>query len=210
MGAVVLGLLEGNKAPRYQRVLLDSRFPNAPEIKSLFAAYEGQLKEMGLAGLGVRPVPYPHRSTLGAFVGSAKCQPCHEESYKVWKKSGHSRAYETLAKADPPRNFDPECISCHVIGWNPTEYFPYQGGFLSEEKTPELIDVGCESCHGAGGAHCEAEIKNDKALQEKFQKAMIVTKAEAEKRLCMTCHDLDNSPDFDFPAYWPDVEHHEK
>jgi len=210
MGAVVLGLYGSDPPLRYQRVLLDSRFPNAPEIKSLFAAYEGQLKELGLAGLGLRTVPYPERRTLGAFVGSAKCRDCHEESYRVWKKSGHSHAYETLAKADPPRNFDPECISCHVIGWHPTEHFPYQGAFLSTEKTPELIDVGCESCHGAGGAHCEAEIKNDKALQEKLQKAMVVTKAEAEKRLCVTCHDLDNSPDFDFPTYWPQVEHYEK
>jgi len=55
-----------------------------------------------------------------------------------------------------------------------------------------------------------AEVKNDKALQEKIQKAMKVTKAEAEKHLCATCHDLDNSPDFDFPSYWPKVEHYEK
>jgi len=210
MGAVVLGLYDGNPALRYQRVLLDSRFPNSSEIKSLFAAYEGQLKELGLAGLGVRTVPYPQHDALGTFVGSAKCQSCHEESYKVWKKSCHAKAYQTLAQTDPPRNFDPECISCHVIGWHPTEYFPYQGGFLSTEKTPQLTDVGCESCHGAGGAHCEAEIKNDKALQERLQKAMMVTKADAEKHLCSTCHDLDNSPDFDFPTYWPQVEHREK
>lgn len=210
MGGVVVGLFDGETGPRYQRVLFDSRYPNAPEIKSLFTAYQGQLKELGLAGLGVRTVPYAQRSTLGAFVGSAKCQTCHEESCKIWKKTGHSHAYETLTQTDPPRNFDPECISCHVIGWHPTEHFPYQGAFLSKEKTPELIDVGCESCHGAGGAHCEAEVKNDKALQEKLQKAMTVTKAEAEKHLCATCHDLDNSPDFDFPAYWPKVEHHEK
>jgi hypothetical protein len=24
---------------------------------------------------------------------------------------------------------------------------------------------------------------------------------------CMQCHDLDNSPDFDFQAYWPKVKH---
>ena len=40
---------------------------------------------------------------------------------------------------------------------------------------------------------------------------MVVTKAEAEKRFCVnTCHDLDNSPDFDFKEYWPQIEHHEK
>jgi hypothetical protein len=212
MAAVVLGIYDGaDRRVRYQRVLLDSRYPAAQEIKSLFAAYESQLKDLGLSGLGVRAVPYPRRDLLGAFVGSKKCESCHEESYKVWKKSGHAKAYATLVKADPPRNFDPECISCHVIGWNPTKFFPYQGGFVSQEKTPELVDVGCESCHGAGGAHCDAEIKNDKALQEKLQKAMVITKADAEKHFCInTCHDLDNSPDFDFKEYWPQIEHKEK
>ena len=28
--------------------------------------------------------------------------------------------------------------------------------------------------------------------------------------MCMQCHDLDNSPEFDFQKYWPQVEHHGK
>jgi cytochrome c2 len=24
---------------------------------------------------------------------------------------------------------------------------------------------------------------------------------------CMECHDLDNSPDFDFQKYWPQIKH---
>lgn len=210
MAAVVLGFYDDpNRRVRYQRVLLDSRYPSSPDIKALFAAYQGQLKELGLAGLNVRAVPHARREELGAYVGSEKCESCHETSYRIWKKSGHAKAYDTLVKADPPRNFDPECISCHVIGWHPTEYFPYQGGFLSTEKTPQLINVGCESCHGPGGAHCEAEMKNDPALQEKLRKAAVITKAESEKHQCMTCHDLDNSPDFEFKLYWPNVEHYE-
>jgi len=210
MGAVVLGLFDEEPRFRYQRVLLDSRYASSPDIKRLFAAYQDQLKDLGLSGLGVRVAAYPQRELLGAFVGSAKCEPCHEISYRIWKKSGHAKAYATLVEADPPRNFDPECISCHVIGWHPTKYFPYQGGFLSKEKTPHLIDVGCEACHGAGGNHCEAETRNDPELQEKIRKAMVVTKAESEKRFCATCHDLDNSPDFDFATYWPEIEHYEK
>jgi hypothetical protein len=209
VGAFVLGLYDEEPRVRSQRVLFDSRYESSPEIKSLFAAFQDQLKDLGLAGLGVRAAAYPQRELLGKFVGSAKCESCHEESYRVWKKSKHAKAYATLVNADPPRNFDPECISCHVVGWHPTKYFPYEGGFLSKEKTPHLTDVGCEACHGAGEAHCEAEIKNDPALQEKLRKAIVVTKEESEKRFCAACHDLDNSPDFDFPSYWPDIEHYE-
>lgn len=219
MAAVVLGIYDGKSATgstggrpyeiRYQRVIIDSRYTDSPQVKALFAAYQEQLRQAGLEGLGIRPAPLPASETLGRFVGSEKCESCHEESDHVWKKSLHSDAWKTLVNLDPPRNFDPECIACHVIGWNPTYYFPYQGGFLSEAKTPRLVAVGCESCHGPGQAHVEAESGNDTQRQEKFQQAAVITKEEAKKRLCLTCHDGDNSPDFDFDTYWPLVEHYE-
>jgi hypothetical protein len=42
-----------------------------------------------------------------------------------------------------------------------------------------------------------------------MQKAMVVTKEQAKERLCVKCHDGDNSPDFKFDLYWPIVEHYE-
>ena len=210
MNAVVLGFFDDPKRPvRYQRVPLDSRFASSEDMKLLMKAYQDQVKLLGLAGLNVRAVPHPQRELNGRFVGSQKCESCHEESYRIWKKSGHAKAFETLVKADPPRNFDPECISCHVIGWHPTKYFPYQGGYLSKEKTPDLLDVGCENCHGPGEAHCNAELSGTEELKKKLRKAVVVTKEESQQRQCFSCHDLDNSPDFDFEAYWPLIEHYE-
>ena len=210
MDAIVLGLYDDPKQPlRYQRVPLDSRFPASREMHLLMVAYQDQLKRVGFAGLGLRPVPHPQQETNGAFVGSKKCFPCHEESTRVWRRSGHGRAYQTLVDLNPPRNFDPECVSCHVIGWHPTKYFPYDGGYKSLKETPHLIDTGCETCHGPGEAHVNAEMGSDEELQRKLQQAMVVTKEASEQRQCMTCHDLDNSPDFDFKTYWPHVEHYE-
>ena len=208
--ATVLGIYEESRqAIRYQRVTIDSRYPDSPGIRQLMALYQEQLRVTGLEGLGIRPIPHASKEILGKFVGSQECKSCHEESYKVWKKSGHAKAWNTLVIQDPPRTFDPECISCHVIGWNPTHYFPYESGFLSEAETPGLIDVGCESCHGPGGAHVRAEMGADVELQRKLQEASVVTKEEAQKRLCTECHDLDNSPDFEFETYWPKVEHYD-
>ena len=178
-------------------------------MKNLMAAFQDQLKTIGFEGLGLRPAPHPQKETGGKFVGTDKCKSCHEESYRVWKKSPHSKAYETLAKLDPPRNFDPECISCHVVGWNPQRFFPYETGYQSPEKTPHLIDVGCEDCHGPGELHCKAEEGSDQAKMDKYRKASVITKAESEKNQCRTCHDGDNSPDFNFEKYWPYVEHYE-
>ena len=136
MYAVVLGMFDDPQQPlRYQRVTLDSRFPASPEMSALMAAYQGQLKDMGLNGLGIRPLPLA-QAFNGGFVGTDACKNCHEESYRVWKKSPHSRAFATLKNLNPPRNFDPECISCHVVGWHPTKFFPYQSGYLGEKQTP--------------------------------------------------------------------------
>lgn len=210
MDAVVLGLYEAPTAGwRYQRVPLDSRFPQSPDMHMLMTAYQHQVQSLGFDGLGIRPAPHPLKETGGEFVGSRKCESCHEPSYRVWRKSPHSRAYQTLAELDPPRQFDPECISCHVIGWHPTQYFPYEGGFKSLEETPHLTDVGCESCHGPGGNHNRAEMQGTDEEKDRYRKALVVTKQEARDSHCATCHDLDNSPDFDFDTYWPDVEHYE-
>ncbi len=38
---------------------------------------------------------------------------------------------------------------------------------------------------------------------------MVITKAESKKQQCFTCHDIDNSPEFNFKLYWPFIEHYE-
>jgi hypothetical protein len=224
MSAIVLGFYDDKTTPvRYQRVVLDSRRsfldkakqgivsndPPPSEMKHLMDAFQNEIKEIGFEGLGLRASPHPQKEIGGKFVGSEKCKSCHEVSYKVWKKSLHSKAYKTLAELGTPRNFDPECVSCHVIGWNPQRFFPYETGFQSKEKTPHLTDVGCESCHGPGENHCKAEEGSDEAKMEKYRKAAVITKAESEKNQCRTCHDGDNSPDFNFQKYWPFIEHYE-
>ncbi len=215
MYAVVLGMFDDPKSPlRYQRVTLDSRFPAAAEMTALMSAYQVQLKDMGLSGLGIRPLPHPLKPWNGDFVGTDACKNCHEESYRVWKKSPHSRAFATLQNLNPPRNFDPECISCHVVGWHPTKFFPYLSGYLSEKETPKLTNVGCEDCHGPGQLHVRMENHGTAAQQIAARKTVVITKEEAAnpnspKQNCWSCHDLDNSPEFKFDLYWPYVKHYE-
>jgi hypothetical protein len=216
MQAIVVGLFDDQRQPfRYQRVTLDSRFAPAPSMVALMAAYQSRLQELGLSGLNIHPVAHPLAATNGRYVGTDQCQKCHEPSYKVWKNSPHATSFAALVAANPPRQFDPECISCHVVGWHPTKFFPYQSGYLSEQQTPRLRNTGCEDCHGPGEAHAAAELGTDRARQKAARKAVAISKAEAsdptsKKQNCYSCHDLDNSPDFNFKTYFPRIEHHEQ
>lgn len=220
MFAVVLGFSDDKAAPpRYQRVPLDSRFPPSEEMTALLRDYLKQLEAVGLAGLGVTPTVHPAGSgpddPAGHFVGAKACGECHTKAFRVWANRpkfsdhghGHAAATDTLIKLDPPRQFDPECLSCHATGWNPKEFFPYATGFLSTDETPLLAGNGCENCHGPGGAHVAAERGSDQPLKDLLRQKVRRTKAEAEQNLCSKCHDLDNSPHFEFDSYWPKVEH---
>lgn len=212
MHAVVIGLFDNAPRLRYQRVPLDARFPDAPPMLDLMASYQEQLKVLGLEGLGVHPIPHPSGNS---FVGSNACQDCHLREYELWLDTDHSHAMRSLTypseRVDTPRHYDPECISCHVVGWDPQNHFPYISGYLSLQETPLMQNVGCENCHGPGQAHVDAETMNrDEDLMARLRQDQRLPLAEAE-RTCLECHDIDNSPDFHLPGaferYWERIEH---
>ncbi|MDO4550238.1 MAG: multiheme c-type cytochrome [Planctomycetia bacterium] len=207
---ITLGIYRDNEHPvRYQRVALDSRYKPSPKFMDLMALYQEQLKHSGLKGLGIRPLPNPYTTSHGDYVGSARCESCHEEVYIKWQKSRHGKAWRPLRDAVPARTSDPECVVCHVVGWNIEHMIPYQTGYLNEKDTPHLRNVGCETCHGPGSKHIAAELGNNTAEQEQYREAARISLENAKKNICVTCHDLDNSPNFDFELYWKCIEHKE-
>jgi hypothetical protein len=210
--AVAIGLYDDPNTPfRYQRVPFDSRFESSKTVTALMQLYQDQLKETGFKGLGIKPIPNRRAVESGKFVGSKSCADCHEPSFQTWKKSKHAVAWRSLAETSKPsRTFDPECIACHVVGWNPAEFLPYEHGFQGEDTTPPLLDVGCESCHGPGENHIKAEQGADTALQEKLRRSIrLPLEGNAAKKSCLQCHDGDNSPHFNFDTYWSKIVHKE-
>jgi hypothetical protein len=212
----VVGFFDDPRVPlRYQRVPLDSRFGDAPAMLKLLADYQEELRQAGLEGLGLTEQPHPSGYR---FVGSDKCGECHTKAYAVWEKTPHAHATDsivtpTTGRGNIPRHYDPECLSCHVTGWEPQKIFPFVSGYLSLEKTPHVKQNGCENCHGPGSAHVAAEeAGDDEATMQKLRGQMRLPLAGgvAEKK-CLECHDLDNSPDFHvrgaFEKYWKQVEH---
>jgi Cytochrome c554 and c-prime len=202
---------------KYARVPLTHELEDAPAMRRLMADYQDQLKQIGLKGMGLLP-PIPH-SSGDQFVGSEACGKCHTKAMEVWENSMHAEATAHLVeppaeRSDVARHFDPECLSCHVTGWNPQEFYPYESGYLSLEQSAHLTGNGCENCHGPGAAHSAAEVEGsavDKAKRDALRLAIRLPLEKAREK-CMECHDMDNSPDFHEKdafedVYWPQVEH---
>ncbi|MDA0657559.1 MAG: multiheme c-type cytochrome [Planctomycetota bacterium] len=202
----------GQLKVRYARVPLDARYPDAPPMMNSLAAYQLQLKTEGLKRLGLEPIPHP---TGRKFVGSDACAECHEAEYEKWKQTPHAHATESLhtpkERSHVPRHHDPECLSCHVTGWNPQEFFPYVTGYLDFEKSRAMHGNGCENCHGPGASHVAAESGALKATESQKKALQTQMHAELHADTCLSCHDLDNSPDFHAPGalekYWGKIAH---
>jgi hypothetical protein len=182
------------------------------------------------------PLQIQHPQLNLSYVGSQRCQNCHAADYRIWERSSHSHAWDTLAqKATRPslRQYDPECVLCHSVG------LEYQTGFISATHTPALKHVGCESCHGPGSAHATNPQHNPLQLlmspwkqeagdrlpsietMKKLAALSLVEQRQAEQALsqsqrrtiervaslCMKCHDHDNDPYFNLYVYWPKIAH---
>ncbi len=135
----------------------------------------------------VSPLP-PFRGVDGAratYVGSEACSTCHAAAAAVWRTTAHAHARDTLRHAQ--HGYDPECLPCHQTGLG------HPGGATARDGDP-LDHVGCEACHGPGGAHVRAP----ESTYGKLPRGVPA---------CVACHTATNSPDFAFEAYWEKVAH---
>lgn len=125
----------------------------------------------------------------GFFVaGSEKCRECHAEDCHTCDKAKHAQAWKSLQQKGA--HVDPECQRCHTTGYGQA------GGFVSVLRSPKLVQVGCESCHGPSKAH----VRDPKIRTPNY--------AEAKNR-CVGCHDRENSPQFAYDDYWAKIRHGE-
>jgi hypothetical protein len=202
----VVGLFQDQgteKGPsyRYQRVMLDPEYDGRKSPMKVLVEdeFRGHLKQQGV----VEHFPR-HDFVTGAggfagatFVGVEKCKTCHPNTVEKWESTKHAQGFESLVHDPKPDTmFDAECVACHTTG------FEYTSGWKSPTETPFLKGNQCENCHGPASKH----IANPRDAQ--VRAAMHLTVEMADKnRLCLPCHDEDNSPKFEFAKYWDEIEH---
>ena len=172
--------IKGNKSLKHNIVKLDSSVKFDPEMVQLYEKYNDRVEAMFYETLAGKRSGR-NKSIYG---GDVLCSNCHSAEHEIWSNSRHSRAYNTLRKIN--KAFDPECLVCHVVGFN------LPGGFISELDTPDLKNVQCEVCHGPGKNH---------ALAPKSGFGDRATEA------CINCHVKNHSPRFNYTEYWPKIKH---
>ncbi len=206
----VVGIGDSDKTPRIRFELVnldDQRFTDHPKMIEAMTTYQHTLEQLDLAA-ALQPLD---TSGNRRYVGSAKCGDCHTKALAKWLKTPHSGAFESLARGRRgqehnwvPRTFDAECLACHVTGWEPQEVLPYKSGFVDRNTSAHLLGNGCENCHGPGDRHIELI---EAGQTEQAMLEVRVTLKQARQKVCIGCHDLDNSPKFDFDTYWPRIAH---
>lgn len=219
---------------KFELVDLDEgRFDNLPAMDDQMRAYQETLERENIAR-HEPPRPHPGNSVASGedlkYVGAAKCGECHTKSYGKWKNTKHAHAFDALIngrkgqKTVISRIHDPECLACHVTGWDPKHMVPYTSGYLFEELLtdrkgkqvkPDLKGQQCENCHGPGSAHVQEEVaykKSGKTTAEttKWRKFHKLDLKVVETQLCIRCHDGENDPNFGkkpFAEYWDQIKH---
>src|SRR5262249_32258702 len=112
---------------RYQRVEIGPEYetPKGMErtnpVIALMQDYADEVKNGNFLAKYPRKKPRVQgKSPAASSVGSERCEKCPPHVYKVWSKPKHMEAYDTLEKkAVRPTNrqFDGECLVCHVVGF---------------------------------------------------------------------------------------------
>lgn len=162
----------------YQSAALSPEYKDDPTVSGTYFAYLDRIKSEKLLD------QWPRVET-DEYAGSETCGHCHKRAFNTWKETSHATALESLERVG--HDFDPDCVSCHVVGLSS------KVGFVSRDKTPLLANVGCESCHGPLAAHA----KSPKSKRP-----------SRPQTSCTSCHDINHSTSFNFETYWSKIAHH--
>jgi hypothetical protein len=174
--------------------LVSDRIPQDENIAALAAAYRDEIRHAKLAiddPATLREDMVPGVQPRNSYAGTQSCMQCHLGATKVWHNSGHARAFATLVNFQA--DADPNCISCHTVGFGTASGYRREAGANSP-----FVNVGCESCHGPGAEHVK---------MHRFGGQLNTHFRPVGAGDCQKCHHGEFSRPFDYTTFWPDIAH---
>jgi hypothetical protein len=164
-------------------ITLNNFLPDNPQVLTIVEKTKQEVskieKKKALQQLSKEASSQDESARFG-YTGWQFCARCHHTQAAFWKKTGHSNAYKTLS--DKQQNFNLDCLPCHVT-YDPGNKSVKLKDILSFPS--DLLNVGCELCHGPGLFHNE-----DPAKQS-------MDPRPAEK-ICIRCHTPERDHNFIF------------
>jgi hypothetical protein len=157
-----------------------------PQVVAAKVALDRSIGQANLkAGAGEKPEePAPGKPH---YVGIEECAMCHRAAVDFWKETRHAQAWKTLTERE--KHLNRECTGCHVTGWQ-------SPGGATLARLEGLTNVQCETCHGPGSVHVDADGKDS-------PKTVVLRPAD---NLCAgQCHTPEHSDTFQLEAYLRDV-----
>ncbi|NTV04484.1 hypothetical protein HGA89_06210, partial [bacterium] len=140
-------------------------------------------QKLELARLAARGPYQPVQGSADEkFLTERECRKCHQATWELLRTTPHAAALGTLARKG--QSDSPECLVCHTTG------YVFIGGYDDRPPGNQLANVQCEACHGYGTEH---------SRDGKW--------AARARASCVTCHDQQNSPNFDYETYWEKIKH---
>jgi len=149
-----------------------------PAIEADLVAYYKAVDEHNRAAFAGRLPPAPGAGQA-SYVGVEACTSCHPGARQVWNGTSHSQAYRALSSQF--KEFNLECVSCHVTGYE-------KPGGSTVTHVEKLENVQCEMCHGPGSKH----------VSRPGDPALIVVKPDVAT--CVSCHHPPHVEQFDAVA----------
>lgn len=165
-------------------VILDDKVPADDSMNRAVDGFQDELNkrfaQQNEANATVQAQKTQVQMAGDRYLGEKTCRRCHEMEYQMYTTQTHAHAFETLVKNQ--RDATPECLPCHVVG------IGQAGGFVSQQSTPDFVNVQCENCHGMGTQHP--------------QSGSIVG-----PDVCITCHTSSQSPNFQYDEMVSKIVH---
>jgi hypothetical protein len=168
----------------YEPTPMSPGYPTDPGVTGAMETYNSELRAINMAS-GESPIPAaegaPH------YVGVAACATCHPAEHQQWLTTSHAQAIDTLVQRE--KEFDRNCIGCHVTGYR-------EPGGTVLGHTEGLENVQCEQCHGPGSLH---------ATNPTLVDVVGGVVSDPGESACVGCHSPEHSPRFNFGAYRPQM-----
>lgn len=118
-----VGVLEwdpaSKKMVRHELIDLDTSYRSDNAATKLMDSYREAVRKIATEdGAKAAPVVAERPFVAHPFF----CKNCHEPQYEFWAKTKHASAYLVLFAKN--EHFNPECISCHSLGFMEREGYP--------------------------------------------------------------------------------------